>query len=183
MPFVPFHSLFPDVAKPETRSITTFNDGDVPEATYGLIELYCNERGCDCRRVIFQIISAEVEWKNKTPLATISFGWEDDTFYRDWASFDLTDEDLEEVRGPGLMRGASQSPYAPALLERIRTVLEDEAYVDRLVRHYQMFREAVASGAGARDRLGMSWSDEKRKQRRRERKKARRKKGRSRKRS
>jgi hypothetical protein len=183
MPFVPFHTRFSDLAKLETRSITTFNDGDLPEATYGLIELYCNERDCDCRRVLFQVISAEVEWKKETPLATISFGWEDDSFYRDWASFDLSDEDLDELRGPGLMRLVPQSHYAPALLERIRPLLEDKAYVDRLIRHYEMFREAIESGAGGRRKLGMSWTEEKRNQRRRERKKARKKKGRSGKRS
>ncbi len=61
MPFAPFHSLFPDLAARETRSIVTFNDDELPEATYGLVELYCNERGCDCRRVIFQVISDAVK--------------------------------------------------------------------------------------------------------------------------
>ena len=64
-----------------------------------------------------------------------------------------------------------------ALLERILSVLEDEACVDRLVRHYEMYRRAIDSGACERPKHGMSWSDEKQKQRRQERKKARGKKG------
>ena len=109
------------------------------------------------------------------PFAPFHFGWEPESFYRQWASFELDADDLEELRGPALMRLAPQSRYAPALLDRIRSVLKDPAYVDRIVRHYQMFRDAIESGAGPKRKISMGWSDEKRKQRCRERKRAQRK--------
>ncbi len=175
MPFVPFYSRFPDLAARETRSITRLNDDELPEATYGLVELYCNERGCDCRRVILQVMSDADKWREPEPLANISFGWEDDDFYRDWASFDLTKDDLDELRGPGLMRLNTQSPHAAQLLEHVTDVLQDQDYVARLIRHYEMFRKEIEAGGGARNRIGMRWSDSKRNQRKRQRKKTRRK--------
>ena len=145
MAFAPFVELFPAIAAAETRSITLLRAGTVPAGTYGFLEAFCDDEGCDCRRVFLNVCGGD----NTPPalrqahLATISFGWESKAFYRLWASFALPEDDLAELRGPALVRLARQSDYAPALLDHFKVVLEDKAYVARIVRHYKMFRAAV----------------------------------------
>ena len=59
MPFVELYVYFPEVAGRETRSITIppGSGFDLPPDDYGFLELYCNERGCDCRRVLFYVVA------------------------------------------------------------------------------------------------------------------------------
>lgn len=146
VPFTPFFKLFREVADHETRTVTRWGDPDLPDATYGFLELFCDEKGCDCRRAHIWVISKEVRLSSRTPLATISYGWEDDDYYNQWASFPLTAEDLDEMKGPALVSFAPQSRYSTRLLEIFESLLEDEAYVRRLVRHYEMFREVIDRG-------------------------------------
>jgi len=75
VPFAHFYELFPEVAREETRGIVLLQDVDgLPAGTYTLTEMFCDEAGCDCRRVVFQV------WTEGTPerpvelAATINFG-------------------------------------------------------------------------------------------------------------
>ncbi len=165
MPFVPFHEYFPEVAANETRGV--FQPG--PDGTLGegvvFGELYCDEPGCDCRRVVFHVFA---KGRLSEPLATLTFGWEPASFYRKWASFPLSAEDLEELMGPALMRLTPQSPRATEMLEHERTLLADPVYVERLIRHYRMFREVVdgKAAAGPKPRAAVSgWRSPSRKHR------------------
>jgi hypothetical protein len=148
MPFAPFFELFPEVAPRETRSITISRMGDLPRGTYRFIELFCNEDGCDCRRVFIHAFGQDTPPSGALGplLATISFGWEERSFYRKWASFPLSTEDLNELKGPALVRMTPQSEYAPALLRHFKTFVQDDAYVARIVRHYQMYRNTIDGG-------------------------------------
>jgi hypothetical protein len=140
MPFEPFYVKFHDLAIRETRSITIFEGHPtLPADEYGLVESYCNDENCDCRRVIFNVLS-----KNRNDyVAVIGYGWESADFYRQWTSRkDL--EVVRELQGPVLNPLSPQSELAPALLELMdELVLKDSLYVDRLKRHYQMFKEKV----------------------------------------
>ena len=86
MPFQPFHELFPERAAEETRSITLEgverSDSPLPEGQYGFLEMFCNERGCDCRRVMFYVVSDYDERKHVK--AVIAWGWESRHFYKKW---------------------------------------------------------------------------------------------------
>ena len=144
MPFAPFYELFLDLARDETRSLVVMNtEGRPPAGTYTLTEMFCNEEGCDCRRVILQVWSDRGTPERPDIAATVSFGWEPASFYRKWASFPLSEEDLGELKGPGLLRMAPQSAYAKELLPLVRAALCSELYVERLVRHYAMYREVI----------------------------------------
>ena len=101
--------------------------------------MYCEEPGCDCRRVFFTVFSQRL----RKPLAVIAFGWESADFYARWLNGMPVDPKL--LQGPILDPGSAQSKYAPALLDLIENVvLADPAYIDRLKRHYRMVREAVS---------------------------------------
>ena len=67
-------------------------------------------------------------------------------FYAAW----MKDDDPQVVanlKGPVLNLGSPASALAPALLELTRTVLlQDTRYVERIKRHYQMFRQRIDGG-------------------------------------
>jgi hypothetical protein len=134
---IPFYSRFPDLAVKETRSIKVRGDDDLPDGEYGFIEFYCDEPACDCRRVLVSVVSPDPGW---TPWATISFGWESLEFYQDRLGYD---EAAAVAKGPALDLLNPQTKYAPALVRLFRLVLTDDAYVERLKRHYQLFKGFV----------------------------------------
>lgn len=55
MYYGPFLERFPEVAAQETRVITAQGHALLPDGEYGLVELFCTEPGCDCRRVMLSI--------------------------------------------------------------------------------------------------------------------------------
>jgi len=102
------------------------------------VELYCNEPGCDCRRVTIDVLRPDTGWSKIW--ATISYGWESLDFYRKWGG---AHSDPNEMKGPSLDTLNSQTKYSPALLDLFRFLVESPEYVDRLKRHYRMFRDTV----------------------------------------
>ena len=138
MPFQAFYEKFRELAVKETRNITIL-DGypTLPADEYGLVEFYCNEENCDCRRVIFNVLSK----KRNEFVAAIGYGWESADFYREWTIQD-DPEFIKDLQGPVLNPLSYQSKLAPALLELMQElVLKDPIYVARLARHYRMFKE------------------------------------------
>jgi len=134
MPMTPFFTRFPALAARETRSATVKGWHDLPNGEYGFLELYCDEEDCDCRRVMLNVVSRAAPQK---VLATINYGWEDQAYYDRW----MGDKELaEDIKGPVLDILNSQSDYAPALLRLFQTLLQDPLYVQRLKRHYELFK-------------------------------------------
>lgn len=121
---IPFHKYFPDMARTECRAATVFGRDDLPDDEYGLLESYCDDPACDCRRVMLNVASR----KQNDILATVSFG------------FDPKDP----MRGPFLDPLNRQSQHAPALLKLVESILQDSQYVARLERHYRLVKEAAA---------------------------------------
>jgi hypothetical protein len=81
--------------------------------------------------------------------ATINYGWESREFYQRWAKAPQGDE--SEWQGPLLDPLSSQSRYAPALLELFQSLLQSPEYVQRLKRHYRLFRAAVEKESAGRE--------------------------------
>lgn len=129
-----FALLFRDVAERETRTATVLaplalTDGlHLPVDEYGFDEMYCEERGCDCRRVMINVLARHTQQH----VATINHAFEKP------ASDALVPEQtfLDPLN--------RQSPWAPAILELfLNVVLADKDYVQRLHRHYRMFKNVV----------------------------------------
>ena len=143
MPYTPFDEKFPEIARKETRSFTPLKKAELAGDEFGLLELYCDEPGCDCRRVMFCVVS---QLRSK-PVAYIGYGWEDEKFYMKRFRF-IDRDDVQELQGPSLNSMSPQSNLAPAILEAVAEVLKDQAYVERLKQHYNMFRATIEKETG-----------------------------------
>ena len=148
MPMTPFMERFPDVGARETRSVTVTLRDDLPDGEYGFLEFYCDEPGCDCRRVMIDVLRPETGWSKIW--ATIGYGWESLDFYRKWSK---GASDPIEMKGPYLDPLNPQTKYSSALLDLFRIILHSPDYVERLKRHYRMFRDSVDKGHARQDSL------------------------------
>ncbi len=139
MPYASFYKRFPDIAENETRSLIIKNDSELPDDQYIYTEAYCDEHGCDCRRVFFNVFSENT----KEILAVITYGWENRQYYINW----MGDDDpavIDSLVGIGLNLSSPQSNFAQALLEKIDFVLKNDIeYLNRIKKHYQLFRAEI----------------------------------------
>ncbi|MCZ7397838.1 MAG: hypothetical protein O8C59_04955 [Candidatus Methanoperedens sp.] len=94
---------------------------------------------CDCRRVFINVVSVD---SPSEILATITYGWETPKFYKKWMIM-ASPELLEMMTHPHLEIGHRQSKYANDFLDMFKAVIKDESYVERLARHYFLFKEVV----------------------------------------
>lgn len=143
MPYSLFHSRFPEIAERETRTVTLLDHSDfnLPPAHYSFLEMFCDEPGCDCRRVFFSVVSS----LQQDIKAVIVWGWEEREFYVKWMG-DNDPNVIDGLKGPELNLASPQSNLAPALLHLFREVLlQDISYVERVKRHYAMFRKKIDS--------------------------------------
>jgi hypothetical protein len=126
--FIPFYEIEPELAERETRTITVLQtQDDLPLGTYGLVESYCPDPACECRRVMLNI--ACEERLERGFLATISYGFDRD----------------EEFAGPYLDPLNPQSEHSEELLRLVsESVLIDRRYVERLEEHYRLVKRAAA---------------------------------------
>ena len=152
MEYAPFYTLFPELGKSETRSATVLDHPHLPADEYGLIEMFCTEPNCDCRRVMFSIYGRNHE---KELLAVVAYGWESAQFYADWYG-DGDPRIMRALQGPELNVGSPQSPLAPVLLELVTEILQDKTYVDRIKQHYRIFKEAINAQSGQKRRIKIS---------------------------
>ena len=133
--FQSFHTLCPNEANTETKCIINFNEFNFPRGEYFLLESYCNDKNCDCRKVMINIVSKDEVF------ATIGFGWEDLKFYEKW----IGDKKIAvEMKGPSLELGGMQSKYAIAFLNCLKeSLLKDSGYINRLKKHYKLFKKRL----------------------------------------
>lgn len=138
-----FHKRVPNIGMSEYRSFTALGIEGLPPAEYGFMEFYCNDPSCDCRRVQLVVVAPEI---SKRFLATISYGWESLEFYRKHFTF-ISEED--SPCEPMLEPFGDQSGYSQILLDCCKHfLLSDEAYIERLKRHYRLFKKALSSTRG-----------------------------------
>jgi hypothetical protein len=140
---IPFHSRFLEVAARETRSLHVLSGGGkLPFGEYTLLECYCDDPGCDCRRVLVQVVPAG---RPNEVLAVINYGWESAAFYTRWMHGDANAG--REITAASLDPLHPQSAYADCLLDLFRDVVAaDRDYVARLARHYELFKSTQRPG-------------------------------------
>jgi hypothetical protein len=120
-----FDTVFLDVAKRESRAIQTVDAAGTP-ATFVFRELYCDEPGCDCRRVLLH-----VHWvEGKCIAASISYAFERPR-RRDEKQISLDPLNPQSERSRDLL----------ALFTEM--IEEDGAYRAGLIRHYEMWKQVI----------------------------------------
>src|SRR5439155_4036687 len=88
---IPFHSLLPEIAQREVRCIHLgAAPGESPDSglsagEYAFVEFYCEDLDCDCRRVFIEVIARH---QQDQVLASINYGWDEESFYRKRMSWD-----------------------------------------------------------------------------------------------
>ncbi len=122
-----FHQLIPTIGLKETRSVTVFERGSLPDRSFGFVELYCIDPECDCRRVLINVISN----KEASHVATISH------------SFEPPSSDDIETEQTFLDPLNPQSRWSTTLLGLFKDILRDENYRSRLERHYRTVKAAL----------------------------------------
>ena len=142
---IPFHSLFPELAQREVRCVHVGPpppDSDLaglPADEYAYLDFYCAELDCDCRRVMLQVIS---KGQPGRIFATISYGWEKESFYRKRTAWD---PDWARCTARGELDPLNeQSEFAAEFLDLFKRLVLDKPYRLRLRRHYRMFKEELA---------------------------------------
>ena len=135
MIYADFNSIFPKIAKQETRFVTVTENTYVPIGEYAFLPSFCMDKKCDCRRALINVIQMHPAHK-ELHAATISYGWEKIGFYRAW-SLGLSVEMLKEFKGPALDVSQKQSKYAAYFLDLFqKTLLKDEEYITRIKKQY-----------------------------------------------
>ena len=134
--FGPFASRCKDLAETETRIIQiTASDLGVPIGEYVLMESYCTDDSCDCRKVMINIINIGT---NRI-YATIGFGWESFDYYLKWGYG--SKEIAESIKGTYLELFVIQSEYANNFLQIFNTRL-NKNYISLLKSHYNRFKKS-----------------------------------------
>lgn len=142
MSFQSLHNILPLLAEAETRSIilvSNENEFDLPAGNYSFIEMFCNEKNCDCRRVIFSVFNDN----QKIALANIGYGWESESFYKKWNR--NNDKTMaRQMMKPSLNEMTQQSEYARKILIMFNKVLlPSTSYLARVKAHYLLFRKEI----------------------------------------
>jgi hypothetical protein len=122
---IPFVRFFPEQGTAETRVLTIRGHPILPDDEYALLESFCDDAGCDCRRVMLNVIGR----RQQEVLASISYGFDRS---QQWA-------------GPFLDPLNPQSPYAHTLLKLVAQILADPIYAARLESHYHQVKRAAAN--------------------------------------
>ncbi len=130
----PFSEICGKLAETETRSfVAGGGTTGVPIDEYGVLEFYCTDPDCDCRRVSLAIIS-----RNSVRIeATIAFGF-----------------DRDSLMGPGVDLDPlnTQGPFAEAMMRLVKQqVLSDRVYVDRIRQHYTVTKQIVQGSLRPQD--------------------------------
>lgn len=135
--FVPFYTYFPEIADKETKIVQILKSGvDIPPVgAYAIVESFCDDGKCDCRKVVLNVIAINQPGKI---LATIGFGWESISFYIAWASGDR--ELAKQMVDTYLEPLCIQSKYSEYFCNIVTDIVKDESFKSRILRHYQLFR-------------------------------------------
>ena len=122
----------------ETRNVLILNEKEkLKKGKYMMLESYCSDPKCDCRRVYINVI-----YNNDKPLATIGYGWESLSYYE---KFTRNDKEMaKHFKGPVLEVSEFNGRYADAILKLFKeTMMKDQTFMNRLKIHYKLFKDAL----------------------------------------
>ncbi len=123
MPQEPYSVIFPDSNDPVFVLSLPRKLGGIPRGDYGFVELYCTDKGCDCRRVTILVLDKKMKTK-----AVICMGFDPD----------------EPMAGPFLDGTRKQSACAGEILRLFVEMINDEPEsLAMFHRHYREVRGKI----------------------------------------
>src|SRR5664279_834526 len=123
MSLQPYSIIFPEKDEPVMALQLDRKTGKIPKGAYGFIELYCTDKGCDCRRTSLFVLNEKMQQK-----AVISMGFDPDG----------------DMPGPFLDDVHQQSTYAGQLLDIfVELINAHPEFIDTMHRHYREVRTKV----------------------------------------
>lgn len=127
MYLIPFYIVEPELGAEETRVMHLFAEQDgLPAGTFDLLEHYCPDPDCDCRRVMLTVVREDDPTRS---LVSINYAFDRD----------------DPPPGPSIDRMNPQSKHAETLLKLVKdAVLTNSGYLARLERHYALVKRAAA---------------------------------------
>ncbi len=125
------------------RMPTIAHDPQLPDGTYAMVDTYCTDLGCDCRKTMIRVHF------DRRHVSTINYGWESPAFYARWYGAPLDERTLAEMKGPSIDLN-SPNRLPPGAMLSFFKVLLDARYIDHLSSQYSRFRAALATPAGRR---------------------------------
>ncbi|MDP1722076.1 MAG: hypothetical protein Q8L37_02595 [Candidatus Gottesmanbacteria bacterium] len=136
--FIPFFTYFPEIADEETNVVQILKSeiNTPPMGAYAIVENFCDDKKCDCRKVMFNVIAIDQLGKI---LATVGYGWESVSFYATWADGDR--ELAKQMVGTYLEPLCTQSKYSEYFCSFIADMVKEESFRSRVICHYQLFRK------------------------------------------
>ena len=134
--FLPLVVIVPELDGKDVKTIVLTEDKNGLRAgSYKLIENFCADRQCDCRKVMINLVND----KNEI-LATMGFGWEGIKYYEKW----INDKKLaQEMTGAYLEKDGIQTEHSRECLRLFKKVLKDLYYVNCFRRHYKQFKASL----------------------------------------
>jgi hypothetical protein len=124
------------------RTLTIADHPELPDGTYAMVETYCTDPGCDCRKAM---IPVHLDHRH---VSTINFGWESPEFYARWYGGTLDDRTLAEMQGPSIDLN-SPDLVPPGAMLAFFSALLDARYLEHFRSQYTRFRAALAPPTGA----------------------------------
>ncbi len=121
----------------QLRTLTLAHHPKLPDGDYAMVETYCTDRGCDCRKTMILV------HLDQRHVSTINFGWESPTFYARWYGAPLDARTLAEMKGPSIDLNSPDRVPPEAMLAFFSALL-DAPYREHLRSQYTRFRAALA---------------------------------------
>lgn len=150
MSFVAAGEILGNTAR--VRTLTIAHHPELPDGTYAMVDTYCTDLGCDCRKTMILV------HLDQRHVATINFGWESPEFYARWYGAPPDDRTLAELQGPCIDLN-SPDLVSPGAMLAFFSALLDAPYLEHLRSQYTRFRAALATPTGAQRQVQRSGGD------------------------
>ena len=130
------------------RTLTLARHPELPDGTYAMVDTYCTDPGCDCRKTMILV------HRDHHHVSTINFGWESPEFCARWYGAPPGDRALVELQGPCIDLNSPDLVPPGAMLACFSALL-DAHHLEHLRSQYTRFRAALATPVAAQ-RLAQS---------------------------
>lgn len=127
-----------EILGPETqiRSIVLKDAPDLPDGEYSLVDTYCTDPSCDCRKTMIQILH------EGRYVSLVNFGWESPTFYLRWLGSAGERGLADEMSGLSVDVSSPDRVSREGILRLMNHLLNDQ-WTAMIKDHYRRIRTTI----------------------------------------